>query len=335
MTNTALPTDDEIEAWADSFIRPNAYHRPTAVQIAMEAAKWVRSQALASKPDARMHAREAAQALPYSTTLELWKAFKAGVKFVLHYHGKTYDVIRMEPHEKVVFVQPPSLPVKVFPDGRGCEGTPNIWLEQRTDQPPALASSPQSPPVVEGAVREALAELVAAKESQDAQRRLARRYYMPDKALAADDRVERAWKAARAALASPQSSPVAPDVEGLKRLAIQLKNAAYSHGADDQREHASDRFYAKADQKSRDALAALHAAIDALSAHGVKQPEPADALDARRYRWLRINSYVEVRCDSPRHPDWRPDALDAAIDAAMSKERPIHEARPDDRKEQT
>jgi hypothetical protein len=32
--------------------------------------------------------------------------------------------------------------------------------------------------------------------------------------------------------------------------------------------------------------------------------------------------------------DWHP-SVRAAIDAAMSKEQPIHEARPDDRKEQT
>jgi hypothetical protein len=37
-----LPSDEEIEAWADSIIRTVAYHRPSAVQIAMEAAKWVR-----------------------------------------------------------------------------------------------------------------------------------------------------------------------------------------------------------------------------------------------------------------------------------------------------
>lgn len=40
----AEPTDDEIAAWADSFIKQNAYNRAVAVQIATEAAKWVRSQ---------------------------------------------------------------------------------------------------------------------------------------------------------------------------------------------------------------------------------------------------------------------------------------------------
>jgi hypothetical protein len=77
------------------------------------------------------------------------------------------------------------------------------------------------------------------------------------------------------ASAEVRANRAAPDVEGLKRLASQLKNAAYSHGADDQREHASDRFYAKADQKSRDALAALNAAIDALaSAHQAVEKQP-------------------------------------------------------------
>lgn len=37
-------TDDEIVAWADSFIREHAYNRPVAVQIAIEAAKWVRAR---------------------------------------------------------------------------------------------------------------------------------------------------------------------------------------------------------------------------------------------------------------------------------------------------
>lgn len=38
------PTDEEIAAWADSFIRKQAFNRPAAVQIATEAAKWVRSR---------------------------------------------------------------------------------------------------------------------------------------------------------------------------------------------------------------------------------------------------------------------------------------------------
>jgi hypothetical protein len=40
----ADPTDDEIAAWADGFIRESAYNRAVAVQIATEAAKWVRGQ---------------------------------------------------------------------------------------------------------------------------------------------------------------------------------------------------------------------------------------------------------------------------------------------------
>jgi hypothetical protein len=69
------------------------------------------------------------QPLPYDTPMELWQAFKNGTKFVLHYHGKTVDVTHMQPREKVVYVQPPGLPVKVFPDGRSAEGpSPDIWL---------------------------------------------------------------------------------------------------------------------------------------------------------------------------------------------------------------
>ena len=46
----------------------------------------------------------------------------------------------------------------------------------------------------------------------------------------------------------------------------------------------------------------------------------AEALraDAERYRWLRLNGYVEVKCESPRHNGWNPVALDAAIDSARS-----------------
>jgi hypothetical protein len=41
--------------------------------------------------------------------------------------------------------------------------------------------------------------------------------------------------------------------------------------------------------------------------------------DAARYRWIRANGYVEARCGSPRTPDWRPEHLDAAIDAEMEE----------------
>lgn len=40
----AAPTDEEIASWADSFILAQAFNRPIAVQIALEAAKWVRSR---------------------------------------------------------------------------------------------------------------------------------------------------------------------------------------------------------------------------------------------------------------------------------------------------
>jgi len=81
-------------------------------------------------------------ALPYSTPMDLWRAFRAGAKFVLRYHGISYDVTRMEPREKVVFVSPPSMSVKVFPNGKGNEGTPHIWLEQRTPIPHDATAQP-------------------------------------------------------------------------------------------------------------------------------------------------------------------------------------------------
>lgn len=42
-------TDEQITDWAESFIRQVAFNRPIAIQIAVEAAKWVRSK-LAAAP---------------------------------------------------------------------------------------------------------------------------------------------------------------------------------------------------------------------------------------------------------------------------------------------
>ena len=42
----AVLTDAEIEAWADGFIRKEAYHRPTAVSLAREAARFVLARAI-------------------------------------------------------------------------------------------------------------------------------------------------------------------------------------------------------------------------------------------------------------------------------------------------
>jgi hypothetical protein len=97
--------------------------------------------------------------LPFSTPVELWKAFKNGAKFVLHYHGKTYDVTAMEPREKVVYVQPPVMPVKVYPDGRNCESAGDaIWLELLATQPP------QAPPAAPWTAARALEHLAKAAE---------------------------------------------------------------------------------------------------------------------------------------------------------------------------
>ena len=41
-------------------------------------------------------------------------------------------------------------------------------------------------------------------------------------------------------------------------------------------------------------------------------------INAERYLYTRSHSYVEVQCDSPRDPDWKPESLDAEIDAARA-----------------
>lgn len=61
--------------------------------------------------------------LPYATPVELYRAFRAGEKFDLRYHGKVFQVTSMEPRERVVYVAPPGMPVKVFPNGRSAEGS--------------------------------------------------------------------------------------------------------------------------------------------------------------------------------------------------------------------
>jgi ferritin-like protein len=64
------------------------------------------------------------------------------------------------------------------------------------------------------------------------------------------------------------------------------------------------------------------AAREALRTHLTAQAARIEELekDAARYRFIRAHSYVEVKCDSPRVPDWMPEKLDAAIDAAMGAE---------------
>jgi len=80
--------------------------------------------------------------LPYSTTGELIAAFLRGKKFVLHYHDRTFIVTHMDAREKVVYVRPPALPVKVFPNGRSAEGTSSaIWLGSLSSPNP-LESTP-------------------------------------------------------------------------------------------------------------------------------------------------------------------------------------------------
>jgi len=49
-TTLVHPTDDEIEVWVDGFLTKATYNRPVAMQIAMQAAKWVRGQSAAPTP---------------------------------------------------------------------------------------------------------------------------------------------------------------------------------------------------------------------------------------------------------------------------------------------
>lgn len=41
-------------------------------------------------------------------------------------------------------------------------------------------------------------------------------------------------------------------------------------------------------------------------------------VDAERYQWLRVNAYVELKCDSPKEKGWAPETLDAALDHART-----------------
>lgn len=106
-------------------------------------------QAIAALPTEATHTQPASEpkwvALPYRTPTDLRNAFKSGTKFVLHYHGKSYEVTHMQAQERVCFVQPPGMPVKVYPDGRNCESAGDaIWLEQvsATPQPAAKQAEP-------------------------------------------------------------------------------------------------------------------------------------------------------------------------------------------------
>ncbi len=91
----------------------------------------------------------APEPLPYATPMELWQAFKRGSRFVLHYHGKTYPVERMSPREHVVYVQPPGLPVKIYPNGSNCESAGSkIWLEEVKQASAAEAAQPVQAPSV-------------------------------------------------------------------------------------------------------------------------------------------------------------------------------------------
>lgn len=58
-----------------------------------------------------------------------------------------------------------------------------------------------------------------------------------------------------------------------------------------------------------------------MGQRSVREPARVTFRDASRYRWLRENSYVEVRCDSPRESGWHPSKLDEAIDRARGSDK--------------
>ena len=75
------------------------------------------------------------------------------------------------------------------------------------------------------------------------------------------------------------------------------------------------------------AIAALQAELEALKSDigpaltdiaALTARLAAAERDAARYRYIRANSYVELRCDSPRNPDWRPEHLDRLVDVAIA-----------------
>lgn len=45
----------------------------------------------------------------------------------------------------------------------------------------------------------------------------------------------------------------------------------------------------------------------------------AGQADAIRYRHIRQHAYVELKCDSPKADDWRPEHFDAEVDAAATQ----------------
>lgn len=104
--------------------------KPSSIRVGSERSSP--SETLSSAPEATVSGEW--QVLPYATPQELVTAFKRGRKFVLHYHGKTFDVTSMEARQRVVYVQLPALPVKVWPNGRSGEGdNGEIWLASPQD----------------------------------------------------------------------------------------------------------------------------------------------------------------------------------------------------------
>jgi hypothetical protein len=275
MTNTALPPLPRAFVPGDEF-NPRDFY--TADQMQAYAQEAVRA-ALASKPDARMHAREAAAECQ-------------------HWHGSFCgkDGPCFRPHCK-----PQSPPAE-----NADFGDPRRAMTETELQEFCIALSFEQDDYTEEVIR------------------------------AVEDRM-----LAKPLFVAAQSSPVAPDVEGLKaeckRLVYSLRDEVWQSARGDENVHVGAK------------MAQLLAAIDALSAHGVKQPEPADALDAKRYRWLREQheGHEELAFDADGLPTpmaptalaftvFRPDEtgdeslvpvgcipgeLDEAIDAAMSKEQ--------------
>jgi hypothetical protein len=158
--------DGGLERYSDAMMdyerrKPRAWQAARAVLAATEQeevclechkaflSRWgvcPKHAALAQVKEPAPAAIPAWKPLSYATPLDMWKAFKAGTKFVLHYHGKTFPVAHMQPRELVAYVMPPGMPVKVYPDGRNCESAGDaIWLEEIAEHTAPAAGHPPEP----------------------------------------------------------------------------------------------------------------------------------------------------------------------------------------------
>lgn len=67
--------------------------------------------------------------LPFVSADQLVQAHEGGTRFALHYHARRFDVTQMVRVGGSVYVEPPCMPVQVFPDGSSSESS-EVWLEK-------------------------------------------------------------------------------------------------------------------------------------------------------------------------------------------------------------